>query len=171
LLQAHHERFRIFWRWSDAVVDHAILTGELHTVFGWTLHGCCSRNPRSLRNFQMQAHGAEMLRLACCLDTERGIEVCAPVHDAVLITAPIEEIENSVLITQKAMAEASRVVLDGFEIRTEAKITRYPERFTDKRGVRMWNTVTQLVEEAEAAEAGRSVAEVERRLGIGKEVA
>ena len=36
----------------------------------------------------MQANGAEMLRLACCLATERGIEVCAPVHDAVLICAP-----------------------------------------------------------------------------------
>jgi DNA polymerase I len=58
LLRAHHENFRQFWRWSDAVVDHAKLTGELHTVFGWTLHGCCGANPRSLRNFQMQAHGA-----------------------------------------------------------------------------------------------------------------
>jgi hypothetical protein len=53
LLRAHHETYRQFWRWSDAVVDHAKLTGELHTCFGWTLHGCCGANPRSLRNFQM----------------------------------------------------------------------------------------------------------------------
>jgi hypothetical protein len=33
------------------------------------------------------ANGAEMLRLACCLATERGIEVCAPVHDAILCPA------------------------------------------------------------------------------------
>jgi DNA polymerase I len=157
LLRAHHETFRRFWKWSDAVVDHAKLTGELHTVLGWTLHGCCGANPRSLRNFQMQAHGAEMLRLACCLATERGVEVCAPVHDALLITAPMDEIEAAVAVTRKAMAEASRIVLDGFEVRTEANITRYPERFTDKRGTRMWNVVTQLVEEA-AAEAARKVA-------------
>jgi DNA polymerase I-like protein with 3'-5' exonuclease and polymerase domains len=150
LLRAHHENFRQFWRWSDAVVDHAKLTGELHTVFGWTLHGCCGANPRSLRNFQMQAHGAEMLRLACCLATERGIEVCAPVHDAVLIAAPIDEIESAVAVTREAMAEASRVVLDGFEVRTDAKVTRCPEHFTDARGTRMWNVVTQLIEEAEA---------------------
>jgi hypothetical protein len=158
LLCAHHETFRVFWRWSDAVVDHAKLIGELHTAFGWTLHGCCGANVRSLRNFQMQAHGAEVLRLACCLATERGIEVCPPVHDALLILAPIGDIEAAIAITRKAMAEASRVVLDGFEIRTEAKITRYPERFTDARGTRMWNVVTQLVEEAEAAAAGRLVA-------------
>jgi DNA polymerase family A len=149
LLRAHHETYRIFWRWSDAVVDHAKLTGELHTCFGWTLHGCCGANPRSLRNFQMQAHGAEMLRLSCCLATERGIEVCAPVHDALLIAAPIGEIEEAVAATREAMAEASRIVLDGFQVRTDVKITRYPDRFSDPRGTRMWNVVSQLIEEAE----------------------
>jgi DNA polymerase family A len=158
LLRAHHEAFRQFWRWSDAVVDHAKLTGELHTCFGWALHGCCGANPRSLRNFQMQAHGAEMLRLACCLATERGVEVCAPVHDALLIAAPIREIEAAVAATREAMAEASRVVLDDFEVRTEAKMTRYPERFADARGATMWGVITQLVGGAETAEAGRKVA-------------
>jgi len=158
LLRAHHETYRRFWRWSDAVVDHAKLTGELHTVFGWVLHGCCGANPRSLRNFQMQAHGAEMLRLACCLATERGIEVCAPVHDAVLIAAPIGEIEAAVAVTREAMAEASRIVLDGFEVRTDAKVTRYPQRFTDPRGRGMWGVVNQLIEEAGATTARREVA-------------
>src|SRR5262245_42742912 len=158
LLRAHHETYRQFWRWSDTVVDHAKLTGKLHTCFGWALHGCCDANPRSLRNYQMQAHGAEMLRLACCLATERGVEVCAPVHDALLIVAPINEIEAAITVTRAAMAEASRIMLDGFEVRTEAKVTRYPERFTDKRGTRMWNVVTQLIKEAEAVEAGRKVA-------------
>jgi DNA polymerase I len=158
LLRAHHETYRQFWRWSDAVVDHAKLTGELHTVFGWTLHGCCGANPRSLRNFQMQAHGAEMLRLACCLTTESGIEVCAPVHDALLIAAPIDRIDDHVAQTRATMAEASCVVLDGFEVRTEAKVTRYPERFADKRGIQMWRVVTQLVEEAEAEGASRQAA-------------
>jgi len=164
LLRAHHETYRRFWRWSDAVVDHAKLTGRLHTCFGWTLHGCCDANPRSLRNFPMQAHGAEMLRLACCLATERGIRVCAPVHDALLIEAPIEEIGATVEATRAAMAEASRIVLSGFEVRTDAKVVRCPERFTDKRGVRMWTAVSEAIEEAEAEEP-------ETSLDIGKEVA
>src|SRR5262245_24874977 len=90
LLRAHRETYRKFWTWSDAAVDTAMLTGSLHTVFGWTVHVGENSNPRSLRNFPMQANGAEMLRLACCLATERGIEVCAPVHDAVLICAPLD---------------------------------------------------------------------------------
>ena len=72
-----------------------------------------NQNSRSLRNFPMQANGAEMLRLACIFATERGIEVCAPVHDAVLICAPLERLEDSdVARVREYMAEASRIVLD-----------------------------------------------------------
>ena len=55
----------------------------------------------------MQANGAEMLRLACCLATERGIEVCAPVHDAVLIAAPLYRLDEDVAAMREAMREAS----------------------------------------------------------------
>jgi hypothetical protein len=30
LLEAHHQTYRTFWRWSDAAVDAAVLTGRLH---------------------------------------------------------------------------------------------------------------------------------------------
>ena len=97
-----------------------MLTGSLHTVFGWCIHVGENPNPRSLRNFPMQANGAEMLRLACCLAAERGIEVCAPVHDAVLIGAPLDRLEDNIAGIRAAMADASRIVLAGFELRTEA---------------------------------------------------
>src|SRR5262249_32845500 len=60
LLRLHHETYRVFWRWSDAAVDHAMLKGSLHTVFGWRVHTSVGANERSLRNFPMQANGAEM---------------------------------------------------------------------------------------------------------------
>ena len=90
MLLSHRATYRRFWKWSDAAVDHAMLHGGIWTVFGWHLRIGPDTNPRMLRNFPMQANGAEMLRLACCLATERGIEVCAPVHDAVLICAPLD---------------------------------------------------------------------------------
>jgi DNA polymerase I len=74
LLRAHRETFRAFWTWSDAAVDLAMSQGCLHTVFGWNIRIGENSNPRALRNFPMQANGAEMMRLACCLATERGIE-------------------------------------------------------------------------------------------------
>ena len=145
LLRLHHETYRVFWRWSDAAVDHAMLTGSLLTVFGWRVRVPAISNERSLRNFPMQANGAEMLRLACCLGTERGIEVCAPVHDAALICAPLERLETDVARMRQAMAEASHIVLNGFELGTDAQIVRHPDRYMDERGTVMWDRVMNLI--------------------------
>jgi DNA polymerase I-like protein with 3'-5' exonuclease and polymerase domains len=146
LLQMHQQVFRQFWQWSDAVQDFAMLHGYLQTVFGWRVYAGPNANPRSMRNFPMQANGAEMMRLACCLATEQGIRVACPVHDALLIESPEEEIETAVEETQQAMREASELVLSGFPLRTEAKIVRYPDRYSDPRGERMWRTVTGILE-------------------------
>ena len=147
LLRLHRETYPVFWRWSEAAVNHAMLRGWLGTVFGWTVHVGPKANPRSLANFPMQANGAEMLRLACCLATERGIAVCAPVHDALLVEGPTEDIDAVVAVTQAAMAEASRVVLSGFELRSDAKIVSHPDRYTDPRGEKMWETVMGILAE------------------------
>jgi hypothetical protein len=97
----------------------------------------------------MQAHGAEMLRIACILMTEARIRVCAPVHDAVLIEAPLDALETTVERAQALMAEASRLVLNGPELRTEAALVRHPDRGDSKKGKAMWNTVQQLLREVE----------------------
>jgi DNA polymerase I len=127
LLRAHQETYPTFWRWSDAAVDHAMSKSSLHTVFGWTIHIGEDSNPRSLRNYPMQGNGAEMLRLACCIGTERGIEVCAPVHDAVLICAPSDRLNQNAADMRAAMAEASRIVLGGFELGTDVSTVRHPD--------------------------------------------
>jgi DNA polymerase I len=153
LLRAHPETYRPFWRWSDAVVDHAMVHGSLHTVFGWHVHVGENTNPRSLRNFPMQANGAEMMRLAACLATERGIEVCAPVHDAFLICAPLDRLDADVASMRAAMAEASRIVLGGFELRTDVHIVKYPDRYMDARGGEMWRRVIDLIQKQRTAVA------------------
>jgi hypothetical protein len=129
------------------------MKNHLYTVFGWwiRLEAGATVNERSLRNFPMQANGAEMLRLACCLATERGISVCAPVHDAILIEAPLDRLEEDVARTQRAMAEASVTILGGFELRSDAKLVRWPDHYTDPRGDDMWALVSGLLDEMEAA--------------------
>jgi hypothetical protein len=134
LLRLHRETYPRFWRWSDGAESHAMLLGRLSTVFGWTLRVGANANPRSLRNFPCQANGAEMLRLACCLATERGISIVAPIHDAVMIESPADSIDEAVAETQAAMAEASTIILDGFQLRSESKIVRWPDRYMDDRG-------------------------------------
>ncbi|MFO0852418.1 MAG: DNA polymerase [Gemmataceae bacterium] len=144
LLRMHKEAFRRFWRWSDAVQDEAMLGGRLRTVFGWPVVAGPDAKPLSMRNFPMQANGAEMLRLACCEATEAGITVCCPVHDAVVIEAPAAEIDAAVGHMQAVMRRASEVVLGGFPLRSEAKIVRHPERYSDPRGEEMWKAVCEL---------------------------
>jgi hypothetical protein len=95
----------------------------------------------------MQATGAEMMRLACCLATERGIAVCGVVYDALVVEAPLVEIETVVADTQAAMQEASELVLPDFPLRSEAKIVRYPERYSDPRGQAMWAMVQELLQD------------------------
>jgi hypothetical protein len=150
LLHYHKDVFRRYWAWSEQVEMQGMLGGTLRTVFGWQMHTSAHANPRSLRNFPMQAHGAEMLRLACCLCTEHGIQVCAPVHDALLVEASDEAIESIVAQTQRFMEQASTLVLPGFPLRTEAKIVRYPDRYQDPRGVQLWETVQRILEETTA---------------------
>ena len=114
-------------------------------------------NPRSLANFPMQANGAEMLRLACCIATEAGINVCCPVHDALLVEGALEDIDDVVSCTQDAMREASRIVLSGFELKSDAEIVAAPQRYMDSRGRRMWDLVIGIA--SEIRESGLTAAD------------
>jgi hypothetical protein len=146
LLSLHKQTYPVFWGWSQAAIDSAMLTGKITTVFGWPLHIGSDVNVRSIQNFPCQANAAEMLRLACCLGIERGIEICAPVHDAVLILAPLDRLEDDILVMRAAMAEASRIVLCGFECRTDVVVVRHPGRYADPRGTVMWAKVMDLLD-------------------------
>lgn len=149
LLSVHRKVYAEFWGWSQRATDAAILNGYIDTVFGWRLHVTADTRPTSLLNHPMQSHGAEILRLACCYAVEAGIQVCAPVHDALLIEAEEADIDEAVANTRSLMGKASRVVLGDFEIRTDAEVIRYPDRFEDPRGTKMWARVTELISEEE----------------------
>jgi hypothetical protein len=78
--------------------------------------------------------------------------LCGPIHDAVLIEAPIDRIEADIALMQEVMRRAARVVLntnpDGpYELRTDATIVRYPDRYSDKRGQQIWTDVLNLLEQ------------------------
>jgi len=147
LLALHRQTYKTFWAWSDRAVDEAVLGGRLWSSFGWQIHTDSEINARSLRNFPMQANGAEMLRIACVFLSDANIRVCAPVHDAVLIEAPLTELDAAIERAQALMRRASAIVLDGFELGSDAKVVRYPDRYMDDRGVTMWNKVMNLIGE------------------------
>ena len=77
--------------------------------------------------------------------------LCGSVHDALVIEGPIDRIDADVALTQEIMRRASRIVLNSDptapELRTDATIVRYPDRYSDKRGVKMWAEVLDLLEQ------------------------
>lgn len=158
LLQDHHHLYHQYWEWSNNRIERAMLTGQCQTIYGWTYHvnpraisrGDISRMIRSIRNFPMQSHGAEILRLAVCYAVEAGILVCALVHDAVLIMAPLDRIDSDAGLMAHFMEKASRVVLrNRLTLRTEGsepeRIIRYPDRYMDDRGKAFFDEVMSLV--------------------------
>ena len=147
LIGWHRSEFPRFWHWSDAIETHGLLQRQLQSVFGWRITIGADSSSRFLRNFPMQANGAEMLRLACCLVTENGVRVCFPLHDAMLIEAKLDDIDAAVAATELLMGEASRVVLDGFALRPKARIVRYPDRLGDARGQSVWAAIEQSLAE------------------------
>jgi hypothetical protein len=155
LLQLHRQVYRRYWRWAEQVQDQAMLPGRLHSVFGWQVIVGPEANARSLGNFLMQSNGAELLKLACCLATERGVRVVAPVHDALLVEGSAHSgIDTAVREVRRAMDEASRVVLDGLTLRTDVKIVRSPQRYRDPRGARFWALLTDVLARVKGQKSG-----------------
>jgi hypothetical protein len=44
------------------------------------------------------------------------------------------------------MREASRIVLNGFELRTDVSIVRYPEHYRSEKGAAFWGTVSKVLD-------------------------
>jgi len=153
LLQLHRGLFSQYWHWSEDWLHHSLTSGMMKTVFGWQCAtGITELNGRSIRNWPIQSTCADMFRLAYVWGTRHGLTLIAPVHDAVLLEAPEDRIEADVALMREIMRRASRVILnptaDGtIELRTDVKIIRYPDRFTDSRGTELWDTVLMLLAE------------------------
>jgi DNA polymerase I len=141
LLAQHRRAFPTYWAWADRAANSAHFTGKIVTTFGWPLHVHGATKQRTLSNFPSQANGSEMLRIACILADEAGIALLGTVHDAIVAEGSADEIDEIVRRLRGIIAMASRLVLAGFELRTEATIVRHPARFIDPAGTEMWGLV------------------------------
>jgi hypothetical protein len=147
MLLRHRGLMTQYWAWSDDWLQHALNTGEMRTRMGWRcVTGISELSTNSIRNWPIQANCADVFRLAYVWATRHGLTLIAPVHDAVLLEAAEGQIEADVALMQEIMTRSSRVVL-GFELRTDAKIVKHPDRYTDGRGKEIWTMVLKLLDE------------------------
>ena len=154
MIDQHHELFSTYWAWAEDWLAWALDHGVMWTHMDWRCAvGNVELKTRSIINWPVQSIGGDILRLACIWATKRGLQLCAPVHDAILLEAPIERIERDVKLLQEIMGRASSLVLDGPRLRTDAKTVRYPEHYTDSRGDEIWEHVTGLLKRMEGRTA------------------
>lgn len=153
--------YKTYINWREKKLDDFGLSLEMQTRLGWTLHSGKKCKPNTPLNFTAQATGAEMMRLAVARAQANGVTILCPVHDALLIEAEIEEIEEAVAKTTRAMNYASALLLDGFVLNVACKdqpngsaknpddkgdIARYPDRFFDEDSEGFWNNVQEAMQ-------------------------
>jgi hypothetical protein len=148
ILEAHlHCRYKghLYWAGERAEpADYEVLSAGHHAdVRRQVIDRIVARQPA--------AAVVREASLAACLATERGVGVCCPVHDAFLIEADADAIEEEAGRMQDAMREASELVLPGFPLKADTKIVRYPDRYSDPRGERMWDAVGRILADLAAA--------------------
>jgi hypothetical protein len=151
-LALHRRTYKKFWQWAEDTIATALFTRQMTTRFGWRRGILADPNVRSIQNWPIQSHGAEMMRAVMIAATETGLNICAPIHDAFLLEAPIENIEKDTAALRVIMRAAGTAVV-GVPIETDAKTIRPPERYVDERGVVMWEKVLRLLDLVERRKA------------------
>jgi DNA polymerase-1 len=135
LLRGLAHAYPRFNAWKQSIVNASARPTTYYTRLGWPWWSGHCRNKRTVMNHPAQSNGSDMMRLAAVAAVEAGIKVCAPVHDAFLIAAPVErleeDVEQMIAIMRKAgericgipCARPARRLSDGpiASFRTEAK--------------------------------------------------
>ena len=78
---------------------------------------------------------------------EEGLDVGAPVHDALLLCAPLCEIEDQIRKLEQVMARASMEILGGVALRSETSMTVFPDRYDPESGDELWEATLQALQE------------------------
>jgi hypothetical protein len=146
LLRRWATSYPVYEQWLGDAVRVSQLRGYLSSVFGFGLLVTDTTKPNTLRDYLCQCNGAEMLRLAAIYATEEaGIEVCAPLHDSLLVECDLDDVFAIRTATTVCMDEASRRVLAGAVVGVEATVFAAPDRYRDRRGDAMWARIQELL--------------------------
>jgi DNA polymerase-1 len=148
LLGLHRHAYQKFWHWIDSTITTVLFRREMRTKFGWRRWITDNPNVRSIQNWLVQSHGAEMMRAAAIAATEVGLSIAAPVHDAFVLLAPLDNLDADVTAL-RAIMEAASTSIVGIPLGTDVKIVTPPDRYMDPRGSEMWAKVMALLDAVE----------------------
>jgi DNA polymerase family A len=145
LLRGYWKTFWKYANWRKTVRTLMIGYGRLWVWDGWQCLLGEKPNIRAVQNWPVQTTGGVLLRLAIVLAAKKGVRIIATVHDAIMIEARDEDIEEHLRLAKEAMDEACRIVL-GDVIRTEHQIVRAHGRYYDEKGEKLWKVISKFME-------------------------
>src|SRR5258705_2103753 len=96
MLARHRHAYPVFARWQQDVVTQAQFDQRIVSPLGWPMAVHAGTSKRTLMSCMQQAGGADMMQLAAIGAYEAGIHICAPVHDAFWIAAPLSELDDAI---------------------------------------------------------------------------
>ena len=162
IIDQTNARYSVLKAWLKRIQIKAAHGVPITCALGWSLKmvSGTSDEERTFLNFPVQATAAELMRLIIVRAGHLPLIGCA--HDSFIVEDTIERIEQTVAELREIIRQASRDLFGGFELRAdynpETDCVRYPDRFVDEReredGMRHWNWLMALVEEAKNADIG-----------------
>ena len=144
LIRQHREAYGRYWDWCTHIADKVSLhKATLASPFGWKINctHASGMNLRAVKNWPVQAAGADILRIAAVAMVESGVPVAAPIHDAFLIHGRADQAEEMAALAQHLMIESSRVVLNGHKCRVDVRRFAPGERFSEPKGEAMFQRI------------------------------
>jgi DNA polymerase-1 len=147
----HHQIYPVLHRFLGDVVAQAKFDRVIYSPFGWPQAVTGDTTGRNLMNYMAQAGGADMMRIAAIAATEADIRVCAPVHDAFWIMAPLDELDAAIARMKEIMIQASVAVTGGLPAGVTVEyVVRWPQclgdvRKPNDRGQATWNEIKDLL--------------------------
>jgi hypothetical protein len=162
IIDQTNARYPVLKAWLERIQIKAAHGVLVTCVLGWSLKMISGQpdEQRTFKNFLMQANAAELMRLIIVRAGHLPLIGCA--HDSFIVEDTIERIEQTVAELREIIRQTSRDLFGGFELRAdynpETDCVCYPDRFVDEReredGMRHWNWLMALIEEAKNADIG-----------------
>jgi DNA polymerase-1 len=155
-LQRYRAGFPDFTRWADGQEEAAMCRGWMETPMGWHLDASKERNRRTLRNWQLQSSGSDMLHAAVVLLINSSFRVCATMHDAIMVELPLATWQSDLAEVRSIMEEVGKVVANGLHVRTDAKVLlpgqRYIEETDDE--FSRWQKLAKILTQPTVSDGG-----------------
>jgi hypothetical protein len=147
LLAGLAQAYPQFKAWKQGVVNASARPRTFYTQLGWPWWSGLCTNKRTVMNHPAQSNGSDMMRLAAIAAIEAGIEVCAPVHDAFLLAAPVDQLDQNIEAMISIMHKSGQRIC-GIPVRAACEtIVRWPDRFVPEKGQETWTRVQYILGE------------------------